>query len=70
MHQCQKILKKESWKRLFDLIKVGGYDGPGNAALLLKHAAFALGILQKHIFALIIQSNEELLKGSRIVEET
>lgn len=65
----KKILKKESWKKLFELIKVGGYDGPGNAALLLKHAALALGLLQKHIFALIIQSNKDLLKGSKIVEE-
>ena len=65
----KKILKKEHWKELFDLIKVGGYEDPGNAALLLKQAAFALGLFQKHIFALIIQSNTDLLKGSKIIEE-
>jgi hypothetical protein len=65
----KKILEKKHWKKLFDLIKVRGYDGPGNAAILLKHAALALGLLQKHLFALIIQSNTDLQKGSKIIGE-
>lgn len=63
-----KILKGKNWKRLFGLLKVG-YDDSLNKAILSKHIALALGLLQKHILALIIQSNIDLLKGATIIDE-
>jgi len=64
----KKILSNKSWKRLFKILNVH-YEESINKAILLKHAALALGLLQKHLFALIIQSNTDLLRGSKIVDE-
>ena len=64
----KKILVTKEWKRLFDLLKVH-YEDFSNRAILIKQAALALGLLQKHLFALIIQSNIDLLKGSKIIEK-
>lgn len=63
-----QILKGKSWKNILALLKVH-YDDSFNQAILSKHAAMALGMLQKHILALIIQSGTDLLKGVDIVDE-
>ena len=63
-----KILKGKNWKTLLSLLKVH-YDDNFDQAILSKHVAMALGLLQKHIFALIIQSKTDLSKGINIIDE-
>lgn len=63
-----KILKGKNWKILLSLLKVH-YDDNFDQAVLSKHVALALGLLQKHLLALIIQSKTDLSKGINIIEE-
>jgi len=63
-----KILRGKNWKNILALLKVH-YDESFNQAILSKQVAMALGILQKHILALIIQSEIDLLKGAEIIDE-
>jgi Apea-like HEPN len=63
-----KILKGKNWKTLLSLLKVY-YDDSFDQAVLSKHVAMALGLLQKHLLALIIQSKADLSKGISIIDE-
>jgi hypothetical protein len=36
---------------------------------MMKNVAFALGHLQKHIFALIIQSKDDFISGLEIIDQ-
>jgi len=64
----EKIFKGKHWKELLSLLKVG-YDDNYDRVMLTKHAALALGLLQKHLFALIIQSKTDLSKGINIIDD-
>lgn len=64
----EKIFKGKHWRELLALLKVH-YDDNFDRVILSKHAALALGLLQKHLFALIIQSEMNLAKGINIIDE-
>jgi hypothetical protein len=64
----KKVLKGKSWEKLFDILKVY-YSSDLNKAVLSKHIAFAFGLLQKHILALIVQSKTNLLNGTKIIDD-
>jgi hypothetical protein len=65
----KKVLNEKGWKKLFDILKIYYVDSL-NKADLSRQIALALGLLQKHIIALIIQSKTDLLsKGTNIVDE-
>ena len=63
-----KITKIKEWKKILTLLNVQ-YDEKLNQAVLSKHIALALGLLQKHILALIVQSKADLHKGVDILDE-
>ena len=50
------------WKRLFEILHVAETD-PTDRSKFYSHVLLSLGILQKHIFALISCSKDQLAKG-------
>lgn len=63
-----KIKKAGEWKKILNLLDVH-YDNNVNQAYLSKQIAIALGLFQKHILALIVQSKADLHKGVDILDE-
>lgn len=63
-----KVTQIKVWKKFLTLMYVQ-YDETLNQALLSKNIAFALGLLEKHILALIVQSRADLHKGVNILDE-
>jgi hypothetical protein len=59
---------KFHWKKILTILNVQ-YDAKLNKAVLSKNIALALGLLQKHILALIVQSKADLHKGVDILDE-
>lgn len=63
-----KITQKKVWKKFLTLMNFQ-YDETINQAVLTKNIAFALGLLEKHILALLVQSRADLYKGVNILDE-
>lgn len=64
----KEIFKGKNWKKLFLLLKVQDLSS-ANIAIIMKNVAFTLGLLQKHIFALIIQSKDDLINKADIIDQ-
>ncbi len=56
------------WNKFLGLLNINGIHG-GSAGLLTQPISMALGMLEKHIFALIYCSREHLTKGATIIDE-
>ena len=52
----------KDWKKVFDILRVQ-WKEPDDKKMFFSHLLLALGLLQKHIFALIWCSKENLSKG-------
>lgn len=61
-----KELKK--WNAVFELLHVGPIE-THRKSHFLRHIVLALGLFQRHLFALISCSKENLTKGAKIVDE-
>jgi hypothetical protein len=57
-----------NWNKFFEGLNVGKFD-TGSVAHLRGHVLLALGLLQKHILALISCAKQELAKGPSILDE-
>ena len=69
--KAQSILKGNEllkWNRVFELLRVAPVDS-SNKSAFLRQMVLALGLLQRHLLALIACSKENLAKGATIVDE-
>jgi len=68
---AQSVLKGNDlpkWNRIFELLRVAPVHSSKKSAFL-RNIVLALGLLQKHLLALIACSKENLAKGAAIVDE-
>lgn len=62
------LYKPKTWKEMITRMNVH-YDNKDPIDIILKHAAMALGIFEKHILSLVIGAEENLLKGPKIMDD-
>lgn len=62
-----KVGKIETWRPIFDVFRVN--PNIRDRVLLNRHIAFSLGLLQKHIIALLVQSRDNLNLGTKVFEK-
>lgn len=68
-HGSHKIVESTKfWNKFFILTRVGVVD-PTNSFGLFRNILFSLGLLQKHFLAIVVQSKDNLARGTDILDD-
>lgn len=63
----KKLYNCKTWKKFLNLKNVASDEN--DLPMTLKNVALALGLLEKHIFAIIIGAKKDLLRGIKIIND-